>query len=330
MNPAATAGRARIDYLSAAKAVGIVLVTIGHAEPIATTFPALWKVIYSFHMPLFFFMSGFFAEPRPPLTLEAYRRLAGRQLRTLLIPYLCISLIFAVIKATAPALVNRPIVAAHLPIDILVFPSGNPALFLWFIYTLVVIRLVWPIVARMPAPLLLATLLPFQIWNIDIPLFLLGYVAYFLTYYWLGSLAGQHRAALDAALGRPLLAVLALGGFAGLSAFGATPLRPEWRLALAACGIWLTLAICRRWRSQIKGRVVDLLDRHSFDIYILQYLFIFPAFYLLRRLGVAPEAIVVVNTLFGLVGPLLLVRHAIDRAPAIALLLTGSRKRGTP
>ncbi|MDO4803168.1 MAG: acyltransferase family protein [Prevotellaceae bacterium] len=56
----------RIDYLDIAKAICIVLVVVGHFNP--SLAPEGWHtsvdVIYTFHMPLFMFVSGFlFTKP---------------------------------------------------------------------------------------------------------------------------------------------------------------------------------------------------------------------------------------------------------------------------
>lgn len=53
--------RKRYDYLDIAKAITIFLVIIGHAAP-NTDDPFFRVVIYSFHMPLFFMISGVFVR----------------------------------------------------------------------------------------------------------------------------------------------------------------------------------------------------------------------------------------------------------------------------
>lgn len=314
----------RIDYLAAAKAAGIVLVTIGHAEPVSTTFPKLWSVIYSFHMPLFFFISGFFSKPAGALTAAGYAGLARRQAAKLMVPYVVVSLAFAAIKALAPGAVKRPIVVSQLPYDIFVFPSGNPALFLWFIYTLFVIRLVWPLACRLPALLLIAILIPFQIWRIDIPIFLAGYVMYFLAFYFLGAVAARHFDALAGELARPLWLAVALLVFAAINAFDASMLPAPMRFVVAIAGIWMTLALCYMGRGGARHAFVSTLDRHSFDIYLFQYFFIFPTYFVLKKAGIPPELIVPVNVVVGLLGPIVLIRLARRRAPALLRLLTGS------
>lgn len=49
----------RLDYIDAAKAIAIILVIIGHSNWLGAI-PRVGGIIYSFHMPLFFIISGFF------------------------------------------------------------------------------------------------------------------------------------------------------------------------------------------------------------------------------------------------------------------------------
>jgi acyltransferase len=71
----------RIAWIDYAKFLGIFLVALGHTKlPVS-----LINFIYSFHMPLFFFISGFLFNPEKYATL---RQFAARRARQLLIPYL--------------------------------------------------------------------------------------------------------------------------------------------------------------------------------------------------------------------------------------------------
>lgn len=67
----------RLPWLDASKGLGIILVVVGHI----TQVPLLHGVIYSFHMPFFFFLSGIaFAYSRP-------KNFLVRHTKSLLIPY---------------------------------------------------------------------------------------------------------------------------------------------------------------------------------------------------------------------------------------------------
>lgn len=74
----------RLAYLDDAKAFGIWLMVLGHYAVPET----LHRVIYSFHMPLFFVISGMFFRPLKPLT----ENLRGA-VKTILLPYLLLSII---------------------------------------------------------------------------------------------------------------------------------------------------------------------------------------------------------------------------------------------
>src|SRR5215510_11051547 len=55
----------RVAYVDIAKGIGIILVVMGHND-FALISPFAHKLIYSFHMPMFFFMSGMFFKPDIP------------------------------------------------------------------------------------------------------------------------------------------------------------------------------------------------------------------------------------------------------------------------
>jgi len=57
----------RIEYLDIARGIGILLVVLGHNDFGAIS-PFLQQVIYSFHIPLFFFLSGYFINISVPFS----------------------------------------------------------------------------------------------------------------------------------------------------------------------------------------------------------------------------------------------------------------------
>lgn len=83
----------RVDYLDMVKGIGIILVVMGHSEYLAKNALA---VIYSFHMPLFFIVSGMIN-----CHIREYERPIGQLIKkkfcTLMIPYAVFSLIYLVI-----------------------------------------------------------------------------------------------------------------------------------------------------------------------------------------------------------------------------------------
>lgn len=72
----------RIGYIDIAKGIGILLVVMGHND-FFTSIPFLRQFIYSFHLPLFFFLSGVFFNPAGDLI-----GLITKKFHSLLKPYL--------------------------------------------------------------------------------------------------------------------------------------------------------------------------------------------------------------------------------------------------
>lgn len=78
----------RVGYIDIAKGIGIVLVVMGHND-FSLISPFAYQLIYSFHMPMFFFMSGMFFKPDMPFWTFARRRF-DRVLRPFLVTLLLI------------------------------------------------------------------------------------------------------------------------------------------------------------------------------------------------------------------------------------------------
>ena len=76
-----TGGKTRLVWADQAKGFGIIAVVIGHT---ALEYGWWGTFIYSFHMPLFFFLSGFFFSWSPDLPAAEQIR---KKVRTILVPY---------------------------------------------------------------------------------------------------------------------------------------------------------------------------------------------------------------------------------------------------
>ena len=93
----------RISWVDHSKALGIVMVVLGHTAGL----PVLAvNLIYSFHMPLFFFLSGYLLkESHLQMNLVGFLKRLGRKL---LLPYLCFWIISYLYWLTTRSLVLNP------------------------------------------------------------------------------------------------------------------------------------------------------------------------------------------------------------------------------
>ena len=96
----------KIEFIAAARCIGILLVVFGHSYPFDVYIsPSLWKIkdfIYTFHMPLFLFLSGYLVTHNTRPT-GSY---IGRRAVRLLVPYFALSIIAFVPKVLIQRFLN--------------------------------------------------------------------------------------------------------------------------------------------------------------------------------------------------------------------------------
>ena len=120
------------------KGLGIILVVFGHAlkqtGDTNTVFQILLSFIYSFHMPLFFMVSGFVSKKILEFTAngERMKYIKSRAVR-LLVPYFAVGLFYMPIKFVLSRFAVKPYDFSNAW-KILI--GENPNTVLWFLYTL--------------------------------------------------------------------------------------------------------------------------------------------------------------------------------------------------
>ncbi len=136
---AASPGRGRIEWIDAAKGMGILLVIFGHS---LTTGSLARQLIFSFHMPLFFFLAGCTFRPR------GLKETARRSAKSLLIPYCLLFFAWQTTRALAGASGNIDVGALAgsfvFASGTTVKPFGLPtAGMLWFLAALFLCRVLF-------------------------------------------------------------------------------------------------------------------------------------------------------------------------------------------
>jgi len=186
----------QLEIINIIKGIGILLVLIGHFNPTVSFsnegYDFLHRVIYSFHMPLFMLVSGFlysFNKKEP----FSYSRFVKRKAFRLIIPYFSWCMLILIFKFAGAIVVKLqyPIQNDFL-YRIFVCPLGGYATFLWFIYTLFLILLIYPLLEKWMNSVVL-TLICFAIFFIPLPVqFSLNLVGYYLLFFHIGSILHKH------------------------------------------------------------------------------------------------------------------------------------------
>lgn len=125
----------RLLSLDIAKAICIILVVIGHYHPenAPQWYHNLNHIIYSFHMPLFMFASGYiYIATQKDIS---YGKFIGKKISRLMIPYFTTSLIIIAIKwfMQGKMQVDHPVTAVSY---LKMFYQPEAGYFLWFIWAL--------------------------------------------------------------------------------------------------------------------------------------------------------------------------------------------------
>ena len=121
----------RLEWLDVAKGLAIILVVLGHSAqyylyPDYYQSSVMWRIIYSFHMPLFFILSGY-AAGLSKSTVFSKTNLFKKIMR-LLVPYFCWKLV------AIPVLLLFKGWSWNLVVDTIYTPSAGGLWYLWALF----------------------------------------------------------------------------------------------------------------------------------------------------------------------------------------------------
>jgi len=139
--------------ITSLQAFGIILVVLGHALQIDSAFSnrlLLEGIIYSFHMPLFVFISGYLLKyTSVSFSSINIRQFIEKRIQRLLIPYIIISSIVFIPKALLSQYAVRPVKLSFASyFHMLLYPDDNVIRFFWFLPTLFIIMIVFLVVVK--------------------------------------------------------------------------------------------------------------------------------------------------------------------------------------
>lgn len=329
--PDPAARRSRIGWLDAAKGIGIILVVIGHASGglidahwggQTAALRWLFVAIYTFHMPLFFLLSGLLVGRR----LEADRMRFVRGLGMSIVwPYFLWSTIQVGVIFAMGAFVNQPL-GAFWP-TILSLPVRPTSQF-WFLFALFFMHLLsFALLARLGAIAFLLMALaarPLTL-MVEMPAALFLVMAH-LPFYGLGVFLGAEgaRRLVIERSAAARLALLPLAAALVWAALAAAPrvspeiaiatdtaaalARAAWKwdnFAAALTGTLAALALASFARGPVEA-ALSYLGQRTMPIFILHILVIAGLRIVLARLapGIDALAVLALTVAAGLVLPL--------------------------
>lgn len=127
----------RVSYIDIAKGIGILLVIIGHCVNKNTP---IHNWIFSFHMPFFFFVSGYFFKTE---RYTSFGDLIKNKGRRLLIPYTIFSILGLIISLVIPSW-RQQIDLDGILVDVYTgYPKLSHITSTWFLISLFLCMIIW-------------------------------------------------------------------------------------------------------------------------------------------------------------------------------------------
>ncbi|MCR4674958.1 MAG: acyltransferase family protein [Lachnospiraceae bacterium] len=135
--------RGRIAWVDTAKGIGILLVFMGHL--VEESWPGMWA--YSFHLPLFFFLSGFLFS-----TKVSFKEFVSKKAKSILLPYITMGLVIcffdALWKHSLSTLSVKPAFLPQFIKNLFYFVIQNRFATLWYLAVLFWINLMMYLIVK--------------------------------------------------------------------------------------------------------------------------------------------------------------------------------------
>ena len=309
----------RLEWVDLTKGIAIMLVVIGHMLRGFTSsrmyieyeiiFRYIDYIIYSFHMPLFFIISGvLYKKGKKINTIEKYLRFIGKKFNTLMIPYFIFSWIQIIIKLIMSNSVNNKVDYKSF-INILFKPIEQ----FWFLYVLMIIFIIMPIIDVIINNIIkisIIALLFIIVKIIPINLGIVGTALYNLLYFYVGCIiVNIYGNLLKKNTYISLCIVYIIINFMVYILPISKALDNVGRIIMAIVGSLLVIELTKafQYKENILVNVLKCIGKHSMAIYLLHIILASGIRIILVKLGVENMILhIALGLIFGVYIPIIL------------------------
>lgn len=318
------------------RGIAVLCVVIGHSfDPTETpsVLGFIKSFVYCFHMPAFFFISGFLGGEKRRNSSEKKQAIIKKAKR-LMIPYFFLTLVTALLKVVFGAFARNPLNYSTLVVDVLI-GRNNPNGGLWFLYALFVIATFGILVDAVDRTALMVVMFALNILNTFV-FQQSGYiVGFFLGYAWIYFMGGvvrkslydrlRHSKALMSAQGIALTATASVGYI--ILAFFRIYKVQSWALStmITIIGVLLLFVIAIQIAHNHYGEELwMLLGNYGMDIYMIGF-YVQQAIFVVfgKILGVTYPVYGWLMLIFGLIAPIVISKYIVRKNKALSMLILG-------
>ncbi|MGD8263764.1 MAG: acyltransferase [Desulfobacterales bacterium] len=270
------------------KSLAICLVVIGHSVPGKANEDntgiviLVEKSIYTFHMPLFMFLSGYLFVTYSINNTQKYVdsvSFISQKFKRLIIPYLTLGSIGFILKGIVSNYSYRPIeMSFSFYIHGLFYPLEAAVQMYWFLITLFIIFLFFPIFKKIlnsdKALLSLMLLTLFFLGNVlnthNIGFLNISGVVNYVFYFFSGCMLSRYYSTFPAKIGKPSILLFFLLMFTISLALFIDTDNKIIKIIIALIGICLSFSIAA-WINNNQLNLFSFINGYSYPIFLLSW-----------------------------------------------------------
>lgn len=313
----------RIAWLDTARGIGMVFVVLGHA--ISDTimdnslFSRLFYFIYSFHMPLFFFISGYCGykaiqcNDKKDYILSRFWRL--------MVPYFFIGMCYIPLKIVLAKYTSTPVLLNIVLLDML--KGSNPNFQLWTLYALFFDATIVCLLANQKhnEELFLIIFIVLQILTFKFPIGIVKNILYELPFYYVGILCKKHDLIRKSINKRSeiisTVLLIVVNVFVVLSGENYLKIITGYLGIVSVCSIAMQIA------KNVNNTFV-IIGNYGMDIYVMaNAIQVIVRIVFLKVLGVSSIICCLLSTVLGICVPIILSKYIIRRFKLTRKLVLG-------
>lgn len=325
------AQKKKIEWLAVLQGFSMLLVVIGHVSltnhpcdpstPIAT---GIERVIYSFHMPLFIFISGWLFYFTCIRKEKTYRDMLVSKVKRLVVPFYAFTLVTMVLKIAFPQMMHRGVDWQEIINTFILFRS-NPLGEMWFVVVLFELMLLYPLYKvmtknKVTAAIGLAVAVFLNISSPPISYFRLWKVAYMSPFFVAGILCCKYE--WQRYLGNYGALLVTAVAFVLFNIMGLLP--EQLKIVMVTVGIAFSFSLClmvARWLPTLFSSFRD----YTFQIFLMGIFFQMAIRWIYVRMG--NELLFVplwlLSVIMGVYVPILIAKFIQKHAPKCVRICFG-------
>lgn len=267
----------RLVVFDIMQGIAMVLVVLGHhkLKCMPEWYLGLFRYIYTFHMALFVFISGFLVRYSYKGVYGAaeYKEYVDKRFKKFVPPYLIVGILCSLITWNFKDIG----VFINSVVNMIISPKESEATFLWYIYLLFIFYCIAPLIfntKRYVKITLFIIALLLSLRNINISYFCIDYFARYFVFFLFGALVAKYYTRINMRVQRFLILFLCL--FAILSVFsiingGGFVLKYAMKWVCIPAFYYLSQLLVR---CGVLRNVLTYVSVNCFGIYLLHMFFV--------------------------------------------------------